>query len=169
MPLILTSAPRATRGLPALPSDMEHVLSMKLRLTTEEVNILWSALGDRLVDDFTTSHSSDKLDVDRELSITGPSFHLGKLGILLQAENSMMLKLIVGRSDSVLGAEIVAPPVRQCVVPGCPQLYKPLGGNRAYFQGTAYTHRRGVLKIQILTLSCRGACSMRDIHRCSKD
>ena len=92
MPLILTSAPRATRGLPALPLDMEHVLSMKLRLTTEDVNILWSALGDRLVADFTSSHSSDKLDVDRELSITGPSFHLGKFGVLLQAENSVMLK-----------------------------------------------------------------------------
>ena len=45
MPLILTSAPRATRGLPALLPDMEDVLTMKLRLTVEHVNILWSALG----------------------------------------------------------------------------------------------------------------------------
>ena len=78
MPLILTSAPRATRGLPALLPDMEDVLAMKLRLTVEHVNILWSALGSRLVLDFMTRGlSSHKLDVNRELSLTGPSFHLG--------------------------------------------------------------------------------------------
>ena len=44
MPLIMTSSPRATRGLPALLSDMEDVLSMKLRLPIEDINILWSAL-----------------------------------------------------------------------------------------------------------------------------
>ncbi len=78
MPLILTSAPRATRGLPSLLSDMEDVLAMKLRLTVEDVNILWSALGGRLVNDYTSRLPSDILDIDRELSITGPTFHLGE-------------------------------------------------------------------------------------------
>ena len=84
MPLILTSAPRVTQGLPTLPSDMEHVLSMKLRLTTKDVNTLWCSLGDRLMKDFISDHLSPaNLDVDRELSITGPSFHLGELGVQL--------------------------------------------------------------------------------------
>ena len=84
MPLILTSAPRVTHGLPTLPSDMEHVLSMKLGLTTKDVNILWCSLGDRLMKDFISDHLSPaNLDVDRELSITGPSFHLGELGVQL--------------------------------------------------------------------------------------
>ena len=97
-PLILTSAPRATQGLPALPSNMEHVLSMKLRLTAKDINILWSALGAHLVNEFTSVHSSDNLDVHCELSITGPSFHLGELGELsdiLEAANSVTLIIIV--------------------------------------------------------------------------
>lgn len=77
MPLIMTSSPRATRGLPALLSDMEDVLSMKLRLPIEDINILWSALGDRLVNEFT-SGLLPKVDIDRELSVTGPSYHLGE-------------------------------------------------------------------------------------------
>ena len=76
-----------------------HVLSMKFRLPTEDINILWYyALGAHLVNEFTSVHSSDNLDVHCELSITGPSFHLGELGELsdiLEAANSVTLIIIV--------------------------------------------------------------------------
>ena len=78
MPLILMSAPRATSGLPTLLFDIKDVLAMKLMLTIEDVNILWSALGDQLVNEFISGLSTP-LNVDRELSDTGPrGYHLGE-------------------------------------------------------------------------------------------
>ena len=77
MPLIVTSAPRATEGLPSLLPNILEILSLKLQVTISQVEVLWSALGEMLIQEFKSHDRSTLLDIDRELSMSGPNFHLG--------------------------------------------------------------------------------------------
>ncbi|KAI0740894.1 hypothetical protein C8Q76DRAFT_607919 [Earliella scabrosa] len=60
--------------------------------------------------------------------------------------------------DGLPGVEVVMPPVRTCIANGCPDQGKALGAQRNVFLGQLYTMRRGVVPVQIVTLSCR-VCS----------
>ena len=46
--------------------------------------------------------------------------------------------------------------VPSCLIPGCPQSGKPLGGIHHEYPGHLFTCRNGVLPIRIVTRYCRG-------------
>ena len=56
-------------------------------------------------------------------------------------------------------------PLRCCVNEQCSQHGQPLGGDRKEFMGTLFTHGRGVLPIQIVTLYCRGMLAMFNVSQ----
>ncbi|TFK85189.1 hypothetical protein K466DRAFT_495238 [Polyporus arcularius HHB13444] len=57
---------------------------------------------------------------------------------------------------TLLGAEVIAPAVRACLTPECPQQGKPLGGHKKQYLATLYTRQRGTLPVQVISLYCKG-------------
>lgn len=47
-------------------------------------------------------------------------------------------------------------PHRVCVVPTCPDVNKPIGGQHKVYMASCYTLQRGVVPVLVVTVYCRG-------------
>lgn len=78
MPRLVTSAPRRRQGLPKLAINVLDVLALNLHLSYEDVEKLWAATGDLLLEEYKAAEKFGKpLDLDDVLKRTAPQFALG--------------------------------------------------------------------------------------------
>ncbi|KAI0712453.1 hypothetical protein C8Q76DRAFT_797300 [Earliella scabrosa] len=150
-PLITLVAPRRTVGLPPLPVNVCEALSRILQLSLVDVADLWSVLGDLALAAIGHDQNDPQGAVDRALNPLCSVLSIGASGF---AAVGLAIPIV----DGLPGVEVVMPPVRTCIANGCPDQGKALGAQRNVFLGQLYTMRRGVVPVQIVTLSCR-VCS----------
>ena len=81
LPMINLTRPRTRVGLPPLPANVAHVVSMATDLPPFHVTSLWTALGPSLLEGQRLRLAPS--DVDLHLAEHGPASKLGRLSLVL--------------------------------------------------------------------------------------